>query len=504
MQKGQRFIKISTGVWIIILAYITIMSIITINRHYTFRTAAYDLGIFMQSLWSTANGEGILYNTVEESAVCVNTHFGVHFSPILLFLVPIYSLLPRAETLLIIQTITIGISAYPLYLLSKEVLNSEKTSLVLVILYLGNSLLHGINGYDFHEAPFAMPFIFLTAFYMEKEEYKKVLLSALIILMTKEDTGISLISLGAFYLMKKEKLLDPNAYFQVLKGLISKNTPSHKKISLFLIIAGLLWTIITTLIIIPSIAGGFSVDAGFYSGFPCVELIPRKILYFVTASLTLGFLPFIKFKYGILLTFLPWLEILGSCQINMFRIGFQYPYMLLPLSMIAIIYSLREIPEKYIKRLLVIGVTIGLSISLITTPVLALKSPLKEGLLVPPFYYQPPTEHHEQLVNITKTLSETNFSILTQNDIFPHLANRKKTYVIWSSHCDQNLPRTDAILFDWKLLYSIYNYFVENYSNEYTKLYEYDGIELWIRKDKINHEETLKLLKELKGMKRTT
>ena len=492
MKDTRRSSQISVTLWGIIIIYIVIMSTITINRHYTFRTAAYDLGIFVQSIWSTISKHGILYNTIEEFAVCTNTHFGVHFSPILLFLVPIYAIFPYVETLLIIQTIVIGISAYPLYLLSKELLKSEKISLVLVILYLGNSLLHGINGYDFHEAPFAMPFIFLTAFYIEKEEYKKAILSSIFILITKEDAGIVLISLGAFYLMKEEDLLNFRIYIKLLKG---KNMNTCKRFSIFLVIIGLLWTILTTLVIIPSISGGFSVDKVFYSGFPCLNFLPRKIFYFLTASLTLGFLPFLKPKYAILLTSLPWLEILATCQINMFRIGFQYPYMLLPLSMITSMYALRESSKEEIKKLLAMGVTIGLVTSILTSPILPLTNPIKKSLLVPPLYHQTVTDHHKKLMETTELLSETNFSILTQNDIFPHLANRKETYVIWSSYCGKKLPNADIILLDWKLLYSMYNYFVKNHSKDYIKIYENDGIEIWIRKEKSNDLKISKLKK---------
>ena len=492
MKDTRRSSQISVTLWGIIIIYIVIMSTITINRHYTFRTAAYDLGIFVQSIWSTISKHGILYNTIEEFAVCTNTHFGVHFSPILLFLVPIYAIFPYVETLLIIQTIVIGISAYPLYLLSKELLKSEKISLVLVILYLGNSLLHGINGYDFHEAPFAMPFIFLTAFYIEKEEYKKAILSSIFILITKEDAGIVLIYLGAFYLMKEEDLLNFRIYIKLLKG---KNMNTCKRFSIFLVIIGLLWTILTTLVIIPSISGGFSVDKVFYSGFPCLNFLPRKIFYFLTASLTLGFLPFLKPKYAILLTSLPWLEILATCQINMFRIGFQYPYMLLPLSMITSMYALRESSKEEIKKLLAMGVTIGLVTSILTSPILPLTNPIKKSLLVPPLYHQTVTDHHKKLMETTELLSETNFSILTQNDIFPHLANRKETYVIWSSYGGKKLPNADIILLDWKLLYSMYNYFVKNHSKDYIKIYENDGIEIWIRKEKSNDLKISKLKK---------
>jgi len=133
-------------VWLLIIIYVCTFSLISINRHYTFRTNAFDLGIFMQSFWSTLKGH-FMYNTVESFVLCSRNHFNIHLSPILLFILPVYPLLPEPLGILTLQTLAIGLAAYPLFLLSRHVLKQEVLPLGITLLYLSNSLIHGINSY---------------------------------------------------------------------------------------------------------------------------------------------------------------------------------------------------------------------------------------------------------------------------------------------------------------------------------------------------------------------
>ncbi|ASJ06964.1 DUF2079 domain-containing protein [Thermococcus pacificus] len=495
-------VKTTYSVWGLILSYSVLLSIIAVNRHYTFRTNAYDLGIFMQAIWSTANGFRVLYNTIEEYQVCVTTHLGVHFSPILLVLVPIYKVFPHAETLLIIQTFVIALSAYPLFLLSKKVLHSERLSLAIVVLYLMNSLLHGINGYDFHATPFALPFIFMTALYFERGEYRKALVSSFFVLLVKEDAGLSILSLSMFYLLRNSKLFSLQTYKSLFEKILTNKLHPSEKTALIMGVLATSWVLISWRVIIPHIAGVHITSAVYYARFPCVEYIPMKILYFIVANLTLGLLTFLRPKYTFLLTFAPWLEILLSCEKNLFRIGFQYPYMILPLSLISVIYTIRELQSNNLKKVFAVSVLVGILFSILTTPILPLDNEIKKDLLVPPHYYQPITHHDRLLLDIIKVVDSTNFSVLTQNDIFPHLANRISTYVIWSSYCGNTLPKTDIILLDNTLLYSVYNYRIKDHLRAYTKVYENDGIEVWIRNDVLETSQATELVRKLQSLER--
>src|SRR4030042_823535 len=73
---------------LLLLVYTVFFSSLTILRHWAFETHAWDLGIFTQSLWTTAYGNRFLYHTPELFINPTGSFFGVHFSPLLLGLLP--------------------------------------------------------------------------------------------------------------------------------------------------------------------------------------------------------------------------------------------------------------------------------------------------------------------------------------------------------------------------------------------------------------------------------
>jgi len=146
-----------------IVAYIGLLSFFTISRHDMYSTYAWDLGIFNQAFWTTINSDKLFYYTCELYFVPKGSFFGIHFSPILILLLPFYSLFQNPEMLLFLQTIIIGIGAYPLYLIYKEK-NIKNLSLIFPLLYLINPIIHGINSYDFHVQIF-IPTLFFWSYY---------------------------------------------------------------------------------------------------------------------------------------------------------------------------------------------------------------------------------------------------------------------------------------------------------------------------------------------------
>jgi len=149
--------------FIFILAYILFLSPFTVTKHRNYCSFAWDLGIFNQAFWTTTKEMSIFRNTCELFLVKSGSFFGVHFSPILYSLIPVYTISKNPETLLIAQSIILGIAALPLYLFTKERIN-EKAGLVASLIYLSNPMIHGINTYDFHVQCF-IPLLIFSQFY---------------------------------------------------------------------------------------------------------------------------------------------------------------------------------------------------------------------------------------------------------------------------------------------------------------------------------------------------
>jgi uncharacterized membrane protein len=119
-----------------------------IIKHMLFHTYAFDLGIFVQALYTTWADRRILFETPD--SIISESYLGIHFSPILFLFVPLVGFFPPAETLLLLQT---AILALPTYFLYRDVYiktGSKRLANLISVWYLLNPALHSTNLYDFH------------------------------------------------------------------------------------------------------------------------------------------------------------------------------------------------------------------------------------------------------------------------------------------------------------------------------------------------------------------
>lgn len=152
-------------------------------RHYSFRSGTWDLGILVQPLANAIRGIPFNYNA---ELYYSSSYFGIHFSPVLFILVPFFYILPKVETILILQSIVLALGAVPLYFIAMNILNHRVLALLISLSYIMNPLLHSINWYDFHPQSF-LPLFFLSAtYYLYKGKSVLYQIFIILALMTLE------------------------------------------------------------------------------------------------------------------------------------------------------------------------------------------------------------------------------------------------------------------------------------------------------------------------------
>ncbi|OGZ42749.1 MAG: hypothetical protein A2W41_03350 [Candidatus Ryanbacteria bacterium RIFCSPHIGHO2_01_45_13] len=226
-------------VWSMVALYILVFGLVTSFRHYNFHTQAWDMGIFDQVFWNTAQGN-IMSSSIEE----IPNHLGIHFSPWLFALAPVYALFKSPYFLLIAQTIALAVGAIPLYLLARKILKSNTWASVVAFGYLLYPSLHWINIFDFHSVSFLVPLL-LCAFYFFKIE--KYALSALFFTLsasTREDAIIVVLFSGLYILLSGKLELEPDTYKRV------------RKFALLIIAASIVYLLVVIQIIMPALGGG--------------------------------------------------------------------------------------------------------------------------------------------------------------------------------------------------------------------------------------------------------
>ena len=196
-------------VLILTLLYAVFFSWVGIWWHGLYYTNV-DLDIFEQALWTTIHSGEILYTNEYGGS----SHFGTHFSPILLLMLPVYALAPVTETIIIIQAVILAMGAIPLYYIGKKEV-SEPAGVITSVVYLLYPALHGVNTCEFHEIVF-FPFLYLAAAaFLIHHRYTGYLVCGLLCLTIKEDIALPVIMLALWGAWRDRQSLTSRGRFHL-------------------------------------------------------------------------------------------------------------------------------------------------------------------------------------------------------------------------------------------------------------------------------------------------
>jgi uncharacterized membrane protein len=170
----------------------------TLRWHYKLRTGNYDLSINNNLMYGGLHGRflesPVVFPKDPPKYLANHAKFGAY-----LFL-PIYAIVPRAETLLVIQSVFIGFGALPFFAFVRRHL-PEWMALVLALSYLAYYPLHGASFSEFQALPVAAFFVFTAVWAADAKRYRILAAAIVIALLMREDVAIGLAAFGAFLLL---------------------------------------------------------------------------------------------------------------------------------------------------------------------------------------------------------------------------------------------------------------------------------------------------------------
>ncbi|MEW6103816.1 MAG: DUF2079 domain-containing protein [bacterium] len=224
---------------IFVLLYFSIYSFLLILNYYHLSIMKCgDLTIFNQIFWYTIHGKQLY------SQMLGYNFLGEHFSPIIIIFAPFYWIFPHPLTLLILQTLIIGIGAIPLYMIAKYKLKNPFLALSFSLAYLLYPMTSRINLIDFRKLTLFLPLFLFCFFFLEKERWKLYFLFLFLSLMIKENISIIVIFLGFYILLIKRR----------------------RGIGFITIAIGLAWAYLSVGVVMPYIREVTSKEA--FSGYP--------------------------------------------------------------------------------------------------------------------------------------------------------------------------------------------------------------------------------------------
>jgi uncharacterized membrane protein len=131
---------------------------------------------------------------------------GYHFNPILLAFVPFYLICPAAEWLILFQAAAISITAWPLYLIARHVVQSDRAAFLWAVVYLVNPFVLNAAAWDFHPVALAAPLMALGVLAIEKRQPWLFGLSCLLLLLIQEHFGIAVAGFGVLWWLRNRSL----------------------------------------------------------------------------------------------------------------------------------------------------------------------------------------------------------------------------------------------------------------------------------------------------------
>lgn len=404
----------------------------------------------MQSLYTTSFHGKLLGYTLEQPVVNPSgTFLGIHFSPILFILVPLYRLVPFAETLLIFQSIILAVAAFPIYSISYYILKNRFASLSLSTSYLLYTPLHAVNWFDFHVQAFIPLFYFLMYLFYIKNKYKTSFLFLIPLLFTVEMMPILVFPFGLYCLLRNRKekkvviyslaiMCTSIACFLLASVVKAYLNPMYSNTYGSWQIWGsdyiqMLGSVVTK----PA-----EMLTYFFTVFPM-----EKALYFLWLTVPLIFLPLFAKKEFILLV-MPWIALTFLSTYTGY-FAHHYAAFVIPQIFISTVYGLKLVSKfgnnNIIKKPLIFRYSEWILIGIIITFILIGPFGIIPQVKVLYIHGLPENNSHKEILRQTLQLIPNNASVYTSFRIAPHLANRLELY----AHAVPDKP-PDYIVVDFK------------------------------------------------------
>ncbi len=165
-------------------------------NHHGFLSSINDSGCFDQAIWNCSQGSSLINTSQFKEPI---HWFSLHFQPILYLFVPLYSIMPTMNWLIMAQAFCLSFAAYPVFLATLHITREPKTSFVWSVVYLFNSGILFAAFWDFHPNSMAVPLMAFGMLSVLKKKPVMLVLNCLLLLLIKEHYGITVCAFALLY-----------------------------------------------------------------------------------------------------------------------------------------------------------------------------------------------------------------------------------------------------------------------------------------------------------------
>lgn len=335
-ERVHRLRHVNGWTWAVLLlclAHAVWMSWLQVDMHRGLGTFAYDVGLYDQGLWLLSRGHAPFVTLMGRNL------FGDHASLILLFLVPLYWLVPGTSTLLVVQAFAIAAGAVPLYFFARRVLSSSAMGYFAAFLWLANPAVNGTGMENFHPDSFLGLFLPLAMYALYERKWRLYWIAVAGALLVKEDVLLIMVPLGVFVAFRFDKK----------KGLLT-------------VLASLTATVLGMFVLMRSLIGvptrnTWRIPFGGFSGF-IKEIFtnPTSVVRYLLSEDRPLYVFQMAAPFAAVFVLSPWLSlvavpVIASNVVSTFwyqhSIQYHYSLVAVPVLVCATVFGIRAVSEKW-------------------------------------------------------------------------------------------------------------------------------------------------------------
>ncbi len=345
--------------FVLIVAWTVILCFVKVQQQALIQTG-FDLAIYANVAWHMVHGP-IFYDAIFDRNI-----LGGHFSPIYLLLGLFYEVYPHPATLMVVQSLGLGLGAVAVYLIAVRRLGYSLWPFGALALYCAHSYLHIAHAKDFHTTLLAIPVLLWMVYGVECGRRVVVVLLGALALTIEEGVPPAVAGVGLYLIAFRAPLrivgwvclLMATAYFfvvtAVMMPLLSK-PGSHLLWDRYAHLGGSVKEALINLVTHPLWAVQQAV------------IVDNKWFYLLAFFGSLGFVPLLAWRES-LLTTLPLLAMILSRNPGQYKLGFHYAAPALPYLYYAMVHGVRVarkhlsvwIPSMEIRSRVAVGVVAAL------------------------------------------------------------------------------------------------------------------------------------------------
>ena len=265
--------------------YIVVVGSISICRHLTFNSGSEGLGTMMNIFHSLREGfVSFNWDYVKDSV----EYLIDNFSPVYYIFIPVYVIAPSPITLLVLQVIMVISGLIPVILLCRKLDLSKSAMVGFGFLYILYPAISCGCYTDLHESCLIVSVLLWLFYFIEKDNFKFVLIMSVMALLVCADAVIYVACIGLYMMVNKRKYIKglilnvvSVAYYIAMVILLKKFVGTELSVGLSNYIVDGEGTIL-------DVIRNFMVNPGYVIQ-ECFSL--EKLQFMIIMFLPLGFLP---------------------------------------------------------------------------------------------------------------------------------------------------------------------------------------------------------------------